>query len=138
MKNRPLGITLIAIILFLAGATAFMVGISALIHGTPLDALWTMNSSFPPGFQLTFAGMAFGVFIIILGLVILYTGWGLLKGHKWAWWMAVIIFSINGISNIARIALGGIIEGIFGILVAAGFVYYLTRPKVKEFFIEEV
>lgn len=134
MKNRPIGITLIAIISFLAGITALVVGISVVIPGTPLDTLWTLNSSFPADFQLTLAGKVFGIIILFFSPLIMYIGLGLLKGRKWAWWMAVIIFAANGIGDAARIALGGVVEGIFGILIVLGFIYYLTQPEVRAFF----
>ena len=133
MENRPVGIIVVAIIMFFAAFMALIVGISIIIPGTPLDVLWTLNNSFPSGFQFTFAGMLFGYFLMILCLVGLYTGWGLLRGRKWAWWITVIILAVNAIGNVVRIALGGV-EGIVGILIAAGFLFYLTRPQVKTFF----
>jgi hypothetical protein len=136
MKNRPKGISIIAIILFFAAVMALIVGISIVFPGTALDVLWTLNSSFSPGFKFTSAGMILGYFLVILSLVILSAGWGLLKGRKWAWWITIIIFAANGIGDVFRIALGGIIEGIVGILIAVGFLFYLTRPGVKAFFEE--
>lgn len=134
MNNRPVGITIIGALLFAASIIAFIIGISAIIPGTPLDAIWTMNSSLPLGFNHTFDGMIFGYFLIILGLIVFCGGWGFLKGRKWAWWIAVIIFAANAIGDAARIGLGGVIEGILGILIAVGFLYYLTRPGVRTFF----
>ena len=133
MENRPIGISIVAIIFFFLAILSLIIGISIIIPNTPLDVMWTLKNSFPPGFKYTTAGMAFGYFLVILGLIILYTGWGLLKCRKWAWWITVIIFVANGIGDVARLALGGI-EGISGILIAAGFLFYLTRPGVKAFF----
>jgi hypothetical protein len=134
MKSRPIGITIMGVLLVMVSILAFILGISIIIPGTPLDILWTLNSSFPPNFKSTLAGMIFGYFLIILSIIGLYTRWGLLKGRKWAWWIIVIIFVVNGIGDLARIVLGGVIEGIFGILIAAGFLFYLTRPGVRAFF----
>lgn len=136
MENRPKGIIVVAILMFLAAVMALIVGISTFIPGTPLDVLWTLNNSFPPGFRSTAMGMIFGIFILVLGLIILSAVWGLLKGRKWAWWITVIIFVANGIGDVARLALGGI-EGIVGILIAAGFLFYLIRPGIKSFFEKE-
>jgi len=112
---------------------AFLVAISTIFPGTPLDVLWTLNNSVSPGFRYTSSGMIFGYFLFILVLVVLSTVWGLLKGLKWAWWITVMIFVANGIGNIVRLALGGI-EGLVGIFITGGFLYYLTRPRVKHFF----
>ncbi len=134
MKNRPLGILIVAIILFFAALMALIVGISLLVPGTALDVLWTLNPSVHVGF--TQMGKILGVFLLILGIIILFTGVGMLKGQRWAWWITVIIFTANAIGDVARISMGGndIYGGMVGILIAAGFLFYLTRPSVKDFF----
>ena len=133
MKNRPKGIIIIAIIMFLAALIALIIGISIIIPGTPLDVLWTIKNSFPSGFRSTFIGMIFGIFLLVLFIIGLITVWGLINGRKWAWWITVIILMVNGIGDVANIALGSI-DGIVGILIAIGFLFYLTRPGVKAFF----
>lgn len=133
MKNTPKGILIVSIILFIAAVMALVVATSTLIPGTPLDILWTLNNSFPPGFKFTTLGIVFGVFILFLGLILLFAVWGLPKGRKWAWWITVIIFAANGIGNLAKIAMDGI-EGIMGMLIAAVFLFYLTQPGIRAFF----
>ncbi|MGZ7117039.1 MAG: hypothetical protein ACXVHS_06275 [Methanobacterium sp.] len=56
--------------------------------------------------------------------------WGLLKGRRGAWWVVAIIFILNAIGNISRIALGGI----EGIEIAAALLFHLTQPNVRKFF----
>ena len=133
MTNRPKGIVIVSIIMFFAAFMAFIVGISTLIPGTVLDVLWTLNNSIPADFRFTIMGMIFGCFLIIIGLIALSSGIGLLKGRKWAWWIVVIIFALNAVGDIARLVLGSI-EGIVGIVIVAVFLFYLTRPGVREFF----
>ncbi len=130
MAKRPLGIVIVAIIMFLATAMALIVGISLLLPGTALDILWTLN---PAAAGLTSMGTILGFFLLVIGIITLSAGIGFLKGRKWAWWIVVIIFVLNGIGDVFRIALGGI-EGIVGVLIAAVFLFYLTRPEVKKFF----
>ena len=133
MENRPKGISIVAIIFFFLAILSLIIGISIIIPNTPLDVLWTLKNSFPPGFKYTTAGIAFGYFLVILGLIILYTGWGLLKGRKWAWWLAVIMLVANGIAGIVSLALGNFGE-ILGVLIIAGFLFYLTRHGIRAFF----
>jgi hypothetical protein len=133
MNIRPKGVLIVAIIMLFAAIMALIVGISTFIPGTPLDIIWTLNNSFPQGFTNSLMGIIFGIFIFTLGLIILSTVWGLLKGLKWAWWITIIIFILNALGDLFRLTLGGF-EGIFGILIAAGFLYYLNRPNVKAFF----
>ncbi|MGB9980026.1 hypothetical protein [Methanobacterium sp.] len=133
MENRPKGILIVSIILFFAAVMALIVAISTFFQGTILDVLWTLNNSFPSGFRSSTVGMIFGIFILILGLVVLSAALGLPKGRKWSWWITVIIFMANGIGDATRLALGSI-EGIAGILIAAVFLFYMTRPKIRTFF----
>lgn len=77
--------------------------------------------------------MIFGIFLFVIGLIALSAGWGLLKGLKWAWWITVAIFVINGIGDVARLVLGSF-EGIVGVVIVLIFLFYLTRPGVKAFF----
>jgi hypothetical protein len=137
MEKRPKGVTFVAVIVFIAAVLAFIVGISTIIPGTPLDFIWTLRNSFPVGFRSTTTGMIFGLFILVLGLILVSSGYGLLKGKKWAWLTVLIIFIINGIGDAISIAYGGGINGISGILIASAFLFYLTRPHVKEFFFNE-
>ena len=78
-------------------------------------------------------GMIFRYFLVILGFITLSAGIGLLKGRKWAWWIVIIIFALNGIGDAVTIAFGSI-EGIVGILIAGGFLFYLTRHRIINFF----
>lgn len=134
MDKRPKGVIILAIIVFIAAILALIVSISTILPGTPLDIIWTLKNSFPTGFRSTVAGMIFGLFILILGLIMIYSGYGLLKGKKWAWWTVLIIFLANGIGDAISVAYGGGINGISGILIASAFLFYLTRPNVKKFF----
>ncbi len=137
MEKRPKGVTFVAVIVFIAAAVALIVGISTIIPGTPLDFIWTVKNSFPAGFRSTTTGMIFGYFILILGLIMIGSGYGLLKGKKWAWLTVLIIFLINGIGDAISVAYGGGINGLSGIIIASAFLIYLTRPHVKEFFSNE-
>jgi hypothetical protein len=135
MEKRPKGVLIVAIIFFIAAILALMVGISTIFPGTPLDVIWTLKNSFPTGFRNTSTGMIFGYFLLTLGLIMLYTVYGLIKGQKWAWWITLIIVTINGIGDAVSVALGnGGINGISGIIIAGSFIFYLNRPGVKKFF----
>jgi hypothetical protein len=137
LDKRPLGILFVSIIVFIAAIIALIVGLSTIIPGTPLDVIWTLRNSFPTGFRSTTFGMIFGYFILILGIILIFAGWGMLQGRKWAWWTVLIIFLVNGIGDAVSLIYGEGINGITGILIASAFIYYLTRPHVREFFNKE-
>lgn len=135
MVNRPKGVLIVAIVGLIAAILALIIGISIIIPGTPLDVLWTLKNSFPVGFKSTFIGIIFGYFLLILGLIMLYIIHGLIKGRKWAWWITIIVFTVNGIGDAVSVAFGdGGVDGISGVLIAAVLLFYLTRPGVKKYF----
>jgi hypothetical protein len=63
-----------------------------------------------------------------------FGGIGLLQGRKWDWWLAVIIFVTNGIGDALRFGAGDFLGGTIGLCIATGLLFYLTRPRVKNFF----
>ena len=134
MENRPIGVLIVAIIALIAAIIALIVGISIIFPGTPLDVIWTLKNSFPPGFRNTSLGMIFGYFLLIGVLILLYAAYGLIKGKKIAWWITIIIFAANGIGDAVSLIYGGGINGISGIIIAVIFLFYLTRPGVRKFF----
>jgi hypothetical protein len=130
MENRPKGILIISIIWVFAGILAFSIlGISLIFPGTHLLQLLSTSNNLPPSLS---NGMLV-ILVLVLGLIVLFTGWGLFKGQKWAWWLTVMIFIFGGITDAVK-AVSDSIEGILGVLIAAGVIYYLTRPGVLKFF----
>ena len=134
METRPKGVIIIAIIVLIAALLALIVGITIFVPGTPLDMIWSVKNSFPTGFRSTFTGVIFGYFIVILGLILISAVWGLLKGMKWAWWIVLIVFLINGIGDVISIIFGGGLNAIAGILIISAFIIYMTRPNVRRYF----
>ena len=134
METRPKGILIVTIIVFIAALLALIIGITIFVPGTPLDMIWTLKNSFPTGFKSSLIGMIFGYFLIILGLILISAVWGLLKGMKWAWWVVLIVFLINGIGDFISLVSGGGINGISGVVIVSAFIIYLTRPNVKKYF----
>ena len=138
MNNRPNGVLIVAIILFFAAFLALIVATTIIFPGTPLDVIWISRNPFPPGFRDATIRMIFGYFLFVLGLILFCAVYGLTKGMKWAWWIVIIVFAVNGIGDAASVASGGGIAGISGVIIAVAFLFYLTRPGVKRFFQREV
>jgi hypothetical protein len=40
-----------------------------------------------------------------LAIITLFAGFGILKGKKWAWWIAVFIFAANGLVTLLEFLL---------------------------------
>lgn len=60
-----------------------------------------IKKPFPAEFRSPPTGMIFGYFLLVLGVVLFCSVYGLVKGLKWAWWIVVVIFAVNGIGDAA-------------------------------------
>ncbi len=106
-NNRPLGVTIIAI----------LGGIGALVAGIALVAI------------IPFLGAA----LIIIGLAYFVVAYGLWKGLKWAWLITLIVTVIAFISEIGSIIVGNV-GAVIPVIINAIIIYYLFRPNVKAYF----
>ncbi|HEY7403349.1 MAG TPA: hypothetical protein VIB39_07500 [Candidatus Angelobacter sp.] len=98
MSTRPAAITIVAVFLFLATAIAAVVGFSLLFPNPLLNRLWDLN---PSGAALFHSiGRVSSLFLLALGCGTFLAARGLLCGRKWAWWFAVILFSVDVAGNV--------------------------------------
>ena len=107
-KQRPLGVTIIAILMIISGIALLSTGAILLVVGI-------------------------GVVPIVLGIASFVMAYGLWKGKGWAWTITLIISVISIISAIVSIAFGGY-GAIINIIINAVIIYYLYRPNVKAYF----
>ncbi len=107
-------------------------GVSLLTPGGPLDVMWTIK----PHEHETLLGMGPAVGFGFCGLSALMAaaGIGCFARFRWGWRLALAIFVVNGLADAARIPFGGLLEGAFGLAVAALIAWWLTRPRVRELF----
>src|SRR5437016_5951295 len=132
IHQKPLGVLAISVILLVSTAIALITGVSLAFPGTFLDRIWALNR----GAYVEFVtlGRPAGISLMILGRICAVAAAGLLKRRKWAWWLAVALFVINVAGDATRIFTGEAVKGAFGVAIAAGFVIYLTRSRVREYF----
>jgi uncharacterized membrane protein (DUF2068 family) len=107
-KQRPLGVTIIAILMIISGIALLGTGAILLVVGI-------------------------GVVPIVLGIASFVMAYGLWKGKGWAWTITLIISVISIISAIVSIVFGGS-GAIINIIINAIIIYYLYRPNVKAYF----
>ena len=125
-KDRPIFISIIAILYFLGGLI--------LVIGGILIALGTITASVASGEPvLGLSGTALGAFAALMGIIYLIVAGGLWNGWGIMWYLGVIISIVSIISSIISILASGPF-GILGIILNLLIIYYLFRPKVKEFF----
>lgn len=123
--SRPLGITVLAVLVLLASLAVGLIGIAGIFVGL---------AGFLPGVGLDSTALLLGgILYILLATVLGISGVGLLRLRPWAWWLALLatLFAIaySGLqvySDPADIRLGTLIT----IVVAAViFAYLLTAYR---------
>jgi hypothetical protein len=113
-RQRPIGVTIIALLAILGGIAFLASGLGTLI-------------------LIPLIGIFIGSGLLILGLAYFLMAYGLWKGRSWAWTLTLILSGIGIIVGIGSIIVGNI-GSIFHIIINAIVIYYLYRPNVKSFF----
>ena len=120
-RQRPLGVTIIAI---LAG----LLGLLELIGSLALLVLSSAAPAIGIGIIGTAAFGILGVFVLVLSLLTLAGAYGFWTGAKWSWWLGIII-SVLWIIEIVR-------SDVVSFLISLVMLYYLTRPHIRAWFHE--
>jgi uncharacterized membrane protein (DUF2068 family) len=83
--------------------------------------------------ELSIVFLSIGAILIVIGIGYLAVSYGLLKGRKWAWSIALILSYIGIALAIISIATGNFLP-IINLAINIVIVYILYRPQVKAFF----
>ncbi len=123
-KDRPIGITLSAILGFL-----FVV----------LSVLRSAELLFRGAFATLVGREDYGLYAAILGFllmglaaVVLILVYGLWVGEHWAWSLGIIVGVVDLLSNLVNLAFVPWRSAI-GVVLSLLFLYVLTRPRVKAY-----
>ncbi|TFF91062.1 hypothetical protein EU545_05825 [Candidatus Thorarchaeota archaeon] len=112
-RERPLGVTLLAILQFIQALVVLVAGGTILIAGSIF---------------LPIIGTVVGVVVILFGLFVFYIGLGLWNLQSWAWSWAFI-------ANILGVIIGIVNNfDIVGILLSVVILLYLNEPNTKAVF----
>ena len=108
-RARPLGITIISIILGIEGVLGIISGIVLLSAGGALGTL--------------------GIITLILGVLHLVLAWGLWTLKTWAFWGTVILEVLVLIDAIFGLGQGQMATGIFSIIFAVVVLIYMFADR---------
>ena len=149
-KERPDGITVIAILIIIGGIFLITGGISLMGLGAVLsmtsENIIQSNDISGDLTQLASLGtipLAIGAVLLILGIAYLIVSYGLLKAKAWAWVITIIVTIIGLIiqiisaiiaGSITSSVLYGLVSHIVGIFISGVIIYYMFRPHVKAFY----
>ena len=127
-----IAITLLAV--FFAIATCILIGVgTALLHpGTALDAIWRLKPDREP--ELMARRALVGPAFLLLAVPMAVASFGCFIRRPWGRWLAIAIFTINGIGDLVQLAIGHVAEGGIGVAIAACLISYLMRPRTKAAF----
>lgn len=133
--RRPTGVTIIAILNIIGGIIMLIGGLVLVAAGSILPSIpmTTDELSGVPAWLIGTGAIAFGIIVIILGIISFIVAYGLLKGVGWAWSLTVILSIASIVLNAISIASGNF-GGIISIIISVIILYYLYRPHVKSFF----
>ncbi|MFL5777006.1 MAG: hypothetical protein ACJ76W_12095 [Chloroflexota bacterium] len=125
--SRPLGITVIAIILTFSGLFRLLIG---------LEAAGITHFGLAPAME---SAELLAVNASIAGVLTLIAAFGLFSLRSWAWYFAVIVMVVRVISNgfgLASYALSSVPGGVtvLDVVVSVAILWYLFRPQVKTAF----
>jgi hypothetical protein len=123
-KNRPIGVTIIAVLAALGGIMELIAAVFAIVEIEPiLEVL-------PTEFAYVYRGH-----VAAAGVASMVIAYGMLKGLRWAWPWAVVGLLISvawvGAETVIR---PDVVSTVLAIIVAGIMVYYLHTPSVKVFF----
>jgi len=111
-RSRPLGITIIAIILGIQGILSIIAGIFSL---TAAGA--------NPAFAIV------GIITLILGILYLILAWGLWTLQPWAFWGVVVLEVIALINGIFALSQGNTGTGLLNIVISLIILIYLFADR---------
>jgi len=105
---------------------------SLLVPNGPAASIWILK---PEQFrQMLSFGPIVGVGFLLLAAVMAITSIGCFAAKRWGWRLAVAIIGINAVADGARAVTGEIVEGLIGLVIAAGVFWGLLRPLVRKAF----
>lgn len=134
-RHRPTGVTILAVLIILGGIGGVAGGIFYVALGIVFAQV--------PGYAAPLAEaylrllVFFGAVLIALGLVSFVMAYGLWKGKRWAYWLAVVFSAVGILFGGVSINLLPEISGVGAIiaLIDTFLFLYLTLPSgVREFF----
>ena len=130
LTRRSLGVFLIALFFAIATCILLGVGTALLLPGSKLEIIWKLYPARRAMLMLYRVWLGPG--FLILAIVMASASIGCFRRRIWGWWLAVVIFLINGLSDAGQILIGYFLEGGVGVAIAGVILFYLSRPHVRK------
>lgn len=136
MKQRPGGITILAIIYMVLAALSILWAL--LVMGVGGMAGFTGMLFGAEGMASTGGNWFWGaMFSFAIAIVQLIVAFGLLGLKRWAWLLALVAVGLTVVQGLIGLfggGMGAFLCGAIGLLIPAGILFYLLRPHVRAAF----
>ncbi|MER2600254.1 MAG: hypothetical protein ABTQ73_12110 [Caldilineales bacterium] len=127
MKQRPTGITILAILAVIGGILS-LCGSLALFG---LSGLGAVSGEVASGAT----GMLYGVIGLVGAVLYLLFGFGAWQLKPWAWTLGIAGAGLSIVSNVLSLISGAsLISVLIGLIIPAIILWYLFRPEIKAVF----
>ena len=120
----------LAALLFLAALVALVTGLALTFPDPMWQPMWNLNREAYVSFRRI--GPASQIFLFCLAGVSGAAAVGLLLHRRWAWWIALLLFAVNGAGDVVSLVrTGDVLRFGSGVAIAGGFVVLLLLPPVR-------
>ncbi len=116
-KKRPTVVTILVLIVAIGSIIPILAGVMMLTGG-----------AYEGYFMQELLSQILPTYYVLIGVIGLVVAWGLWIGKGWAWILALIIFIIGIIMDLATLP-----TGIVGVVIDAIVLYLLMRPDTRKF-----
>ena len=134
-QQRPLGITILAVLAFIGGIFGICGGLSGIVAGSFLSGL---AASAGASNAAALGGMAAVYSIVALGFAVadLVFGFGAWTLKSWAWMLGMVLFGLNIVFQLVAVVAGWATFGgvLISLAISGAIIYYLLTPEVKKAF----
>jgi len=134
--ERPIGVTIIAILYIVVGAFILFAGVAILALGAIGRALahsfipWAGSGTIVAALAIIVASALFAV-----GILAVAGGIGNLQGSGWARVLVIILAALGLLNDLSGLFKGRAVgSGLLGALVQGFILWYYFRPNVKAYF----
>jgi hypothetical protein len=129
--QRPLGVTIVALLGLLGGAIAAALGTLLIVAGSSLLAGYRPDSALATYFSAL--GILFGPVIATMGALQFLIALGLWRGRGWAWTLEMIHLTLYAVVGLRGLLLGSN-QRVGSVLVTCLLAWYFFTPRVKAYF----
>lgn len=136
-RRRPLGVTIMSVLLAIQGLFELIVGILLVVASNAISHRIILHGHATIAKIVDTFGVALGVIGIIVGILTLIFVAGLWTLQRWAYWAVIIIEGLSLLRSILELVrhTGSTTSVILGMIIPLiVFLYFLVDPNVRQAF----